>query len=99
MWVIWRYRKFVAAFITLRTTADLLRGQDILAHERAQGLRNNDGAVSLLVVFQNGNEPAGSRQRAVQGSCDLGLAVLVAVAVDRRRAWKVVQFEVEVSSR
>ncbi len=36
-------------------------------------------SVSLLVIFQDGNEPASRRQGAVQGGCGLGLAVLIAV--------------------
>ena len=54
--------------------------QNVLAHEWAQCLRNHDGAVCLLVVLQNGHEPAGGRQGAVERSGVLGLAVLIAVA-------------------
>lgn len=45
-----------------------------------QRLGHTDAAVGLLVVLQDGDQPAGGRQGAVQGGGDLRLADLVPTA-------------------
>src|SRR5271166_754339 len=61
-------------------TLELGRLEQFGADERRQRVRNPHTAVGPLVVFQDGYQPAGGGQRAVERRGDLRLAILVPVA-------------------
>ena len=52
----------------------------LAAHVGAHGLRNLDGAILLLMVLQDRDEPARGGQRAVERGDRAGGTVLVALA-------------------
>src|SRR5699024_8878666 len=54
--------------------------KNVFAHHWTQCLWDNDGAISLLVIFQNCNQPTCRSQGAIERRSDLGLAVFIAVA-------------------
>src|SRR2546423_4509404 len=59
----------------------LLRRDELDSTQRGlQRGRDPHRAVGLLVVFQDGDDPAGGGQGAVEGRCDLQAPVSVAVA-------------------
>ena len=65
------------------------RVQHVLAHERAERLGYHDGAVLLLVVLQDRDDPPRGGQRAVERRDEPRLPTLAAWRMLSRRAWNV----------